>query len=486
MTDLRKTESVLDFPESLEGRLMVRDITNNLLIEVQKKAGSALRLGVEQGYYRLFLETSARILEMGILVDEKKTYPVDVSSFQSSSRTRSIPRGEFQSPFVPFGFRVFNEKGLESFHFDFLGSATEGADGVILGLLFNKNVGSLTGYQGSTLFNYTGVLMGMQGSLVGNFTDGDSRGVQATFGFNHIGGNFDGVQISLVNHVSLGISQAQIGGVNIAGGRAGILQLGLLNYASEGVKGLQILGLNYSGGDVLFQTGLGNWASGAVGLGQLSLLFNYAKSLVGLQVGLVNYSEDMTGVQLGLINISKSLKGIPIGIIDIQFNGENRIDLVLETLTREGENPSTNLFSSTYLRLGSEYFYKYLTFGMRLRSESTPAALPLSVLGAGLGFRIPVMIPSLAIHLDGGVNFFLRTMEVDFTKSSSLIYHLAPQFRLFTSYRFMDHFGLLAGFNLWFFTKNFHEGVTEQGRWVITTGAGKLLVDPRFFFGIQI
>lgn len=50
-------------------------------------------------------------------------------------------------------------------------------------------------------------------------------------------------------------------------------------------------------------SGVANWAGGEVQGAQISSVFNYARRLKGLQVGLINVSDSSEGYSIGLINI---------------------------------------------------------------------------------------------------------------------------------------------------------------------------------------
>ncbi len=80
--------------------------------------------------------------------------------------------------------------------------------------------------------------------------------------------------------------------------------MGLFNY-SESYTGVSWAWVNVN------KTSFHGWQYGWVSVAQgefigfqSSLIFNYAKEMHGLQVGLVNYAEELHGVQIGLANIA--------------------------------------------------------------------------------------------------------------------------------------------------------------------------------------
>ncbi len=139
-----------------------------------------------------------------------------------------------------------------------------------------------------------------------NFAN-DVIGIQIGVGGNEARSSLKGFQCGAINFVSGNgdVTGAQIGIANTAGYVEGF-QLGIANHAIE-VKGFQlssiagnhaieVKGVQVSGG--LF----GNYATEVKGV-QIGGLFNYAKRVKGVQIGLINYCERMTGIQIGVINI---------------------------------------------------------------------------------------------------------------------------------------------------------------------------------------
>ncbi len=95
-----------------------------------------------------------------------------------------------------------------------------------------------------------------------------------------------------------------IGFVNGSSGDSAGFSWGLFNY-SEMYTGVSWAWVNVN------KTSFHGWQSGIVNVSQgefigfqSSWIFNYAKQMTGLQLGLVNYSEELHGVQIGLANIA--------------------------------------------------------------------------------------------------------------------------------------------------------------------------------------
>lgn len=135
-----------------------------------------------------------------------------------------------------------------------------------------------------------------------------------------------GVQLGVLSNGGHNLSGAQIGLVNSCREDSVGMQLGVQNYA-EHFRGFQIgigsvtipfpmdfPGVVLSlGPEKRFGCSPGALAEDMSGI-QLSILYNRAKVMNGLQVGFVNDCEDMTGIQIGAINIIREspLKFFPV------------------------------------------------------------------------------------------------------------------------------------------------------------------------------
>jgi hypothetical protein len=89
------------------------------------------------------------------------------------------------------------------------------------------------------------------------------------------------------------------------------LSVGILNYATD-YKGLQWGLVNYARGDV---TG---WQGGFF-FGLIGSVVNATEgNMKGFQAGAVNYARTLTGLQLGLVNYAEAADtGVQIGIVNI-------------------------------------------------------------------------------------------------------------------------------------------------------------------------
>ncbi|WP_437956274.1 hypothetical protein WME76_33215 [Sorangium sp. So ce119] len=79
------------------------------------------------------------------------------------------------------------------------------------------------------------------------------------------------------------------------------------NFVVSQLEGVQIspLGINYAYFDA---TGM-----------QIALAYNEARTLKGIQVGLVNVCRTLYGVQVGLVNVCRTLHGFQIGVVNVAY-----------------------------------------------------------------------------------------------------------------------------------------------------------------------
>jgi len=153
----------------------------------------------------------------------------------------------------------------------------EKTTGVQLAGLFNINTGSITGCQIAGLSNVVNdTIKGVQVAGLFNTLRGKMKGVQIAGLYNLTTKNVDGMQISGCFNLAFG---------NAHGGQI----TGLANLSAKSVNGLQIAGLINFAADT--NSGI-----------QISGLINAAKTMKGLQVGVLNLSDTSSGYAIGLVN----------------------------------------------------------------------------------------------------------------------------------------------------------------------------------------
>lgn len=195
--------------------------------------------------------------------------------------------------------------------------------------LYNLGKKSMSGVQIGGFHNrILQTFRGLQFAVLYNQTNGDFKGIQFAGLFNNVNDNLNGLQFSTgYNNTKNNMEGWQIGTFNTAGKAKGA-QLALLgNFTRKEVKGLQLAGI-----------------------------FNYAKKLKGLQIGLINVADSSSGYSLGLINFIKK------GYHKISLSTNESIDF------------------NAALKTGNDKLYTQLLFGKNLTHHQK-----LTALGFGLG-----------------------------------------------------------------------------------------------------
>jgi hypothetical protein len=172
--------------------------------------------------------------------------------------------------------RIVNHMSL-----NLAGGVERGLDGAEIGGAFNIDLRSVRYAQVAGFANYVGdSVRGAQVAGGLNIAGGPLRGVQVTGGVNLAHGPVQGVQVAgLVN-----LAGGPFCGAAVAGGAH------LARGAGDSVHGVQI-------------AGLANLTRGTVHGAQVAGLFNRARHLKGVQVGLVNVADTSDGYSIGLVNI---------------------------------------------------------------------------------------------------------------------------------------------------------------------------------------
>lgn len=237
---------------------------------------------------------------------------------QSLNVKHFFAKRKFQFSLFP-GIGTKGKMGAQvdnAFSVNLIGGYTAATHGVELAGIFNIVKNDVKGAQLSGVFNlvggniqgiqYAGLynqglqkMNGIQIAGLYNTQRGKVSGIQLSGGFNVTKDTMDGIQVGpIFNSVEKDMSGLQISNIinrsmgNTSGGQVAIV----LNYTKRNLDGLQFgIGVNTVRGT----------ASGA----QVNLGVNYAKTLNGLQFGLVNVSNSSTGFSFGLINISKNYIG---------------------------------------------------------------------------------------------------------------------------------------------------------------------------------
>lgn len=201
---------------------------------------------------------------------------------------------------------------VNKFSVNVLGGYAAGVDGVEIGAAFNIVKNDMKDVQVAGIFNIVGgktrgvqlagmhnnvldSMIGVQASGISNITEGSMEGVQLTGAIGQVYGNMNGVQAGGIVSVTKGNTK----GWQIAGA---------LSYNGKDLDGVQlsgILNMNHKDVDGVQLSGAGNINHGVMKGVQIAGIFNYAREVRGLQIGLVNIADTVTGYSIGILNIVK-------------------------------------------------------------------------------------------------------------------------------------------------------------------------------------
>jgi len=315
LTDLTVPTSALQLSGELEGRFSVRNSQGRLVAEFSKPLGDTLKLALPSGSY-VIRKSDQRSMNS---LDQENYMTAEVSlnrnaqlyltlkDFSGSRLEMTRYRGDEQ-PDPYSGNKVVTFSPLPGMNLP----EVHKEDTVII--------------QGGLIGSLAPRLSGVQGSLVFNITDEESRGAQAAYVFNLAQDSFDGLQYASVFNIANGPFNGiqGSGAFNIAGDTMnGIQGSGVFNISKGALHGIQGAGLfNIAGRPSSGVQGAGmfNIAGELQGI-QGAGLFNYASYMKGVQASVVNVAGTAHGIQIGVVNVTREMYGLPIGLINISRNG---------------------------------------------------------------------------------------------------------------------------------------------------------------------
>ncbi|WP_306349759.1 hypothetical protein [Flavobacterium sp. '19STA2R22 D10 B1'] len=269
------------------------------------------------------------------------------------------------------------------------------------------------------LGGYNGGVRGLEIAGLYNINRMNVEALQIAGVFNTVGGSVKGVQLAgIYNNVFGDLKGIQMSGIHnsVKGSQIGIQVSGLYNNVRKDSKGIQIAGIHntVNGSQNGLQIAFGyNTGNGKVRGAQIAGLFNYAKDLHGIQVGLVNITGSTSGYSFGLLNFKKGgYKKFTVTrneISDVNFSiktGDNKLYTILmagrsereneEKLTSFGIGLGKNIQLSRRLSYNPEISIQYLYLGNWenlnfLRKFDSPLTFRLTrgiALSAGPSFNI--------------------------------------------------------------------------------------------------
>ena len=334
MTDVKEASAVLVVPESVEGRVFVRDPNGKLVAEVYSPGGRMIELGLEEGHYDVVIERDTRTLMTGS-VDLAKGSRLALSydGMAKADRQPTYARGDVDLRPVYFAAALLPTVG------------GAGEDTVVyssLNLLAGKNH----------------TVHGVEIGGVANLLTGDQEGFEVAGVANGIQGYSRGFVVGgVANVIGEEAEGFHVGGVaNVIGETAVGFQVGgVANVIAKETTGFMVGGAaNVLGGD-----SVGWHVAGAMDLvgkkmtGLQTSTINVAKEMTGAQIGVINVAGKATGAQIGVINVAKEMDGAPIGLINIIGDGMHSVAAWTSETTQ----------GTVGVKLGSKHVFSILGVG---------------------------------------------------------------------------------------------------------------------------
>lgn len=243
-------------------------------------------------------------------------------------------------------------------------------NGMMTGAISNK-------YSFNVLGGFTGGTSVAELGGVFNVDRGNVKSVQIAGVFNLVEGNTQGLQLSGATNVNFG----KMDGLQITGAS---------NFLFDSLKGLQLAGAS-------------NFCEGPVQGIQVSGATNVAtKNVDGLQIaGAVNVCLDsMRGIQIAPINVARSVKGMQIGLVNYADYSDQGVPLGLISIVAHGihemEIASTERgYTTISIHTGAPKFYNILSLGVDPRFNDQK----LWSFGYGAGHRFSIH-PKFDVAMD--------------------------------------------------------------------------------------
>lgn len=401
LTDIQDAESLLVIPAELEGNCFIRNTSGVLVSEVRKIRGTEVALALPVGFYTVAIVTPKATTQTSVQLYKDQKAVLENESFAVVPKTYGRSRGANEEAYDESQQAAQNalsrmegddwsEYDLEYDDFDDFSDFDDEAGGSksLAGSTFDQrsedafppaetvwtpmsvtiipgwrmpdpsadyvNVSAgafmaidkhINGIQASPFMNIlSGSIRGIQGAGFMNIATGPFNAVQAA-GFMNIAngsGPMDGVQAAgFMNLANRDMDGVQVSGfMNRAGGSFNGIQVGsFMNIAKNRFEGLQISNfLNIVGEDSE--------------LLQISSFMNIAKSMDGMQIGIINVARENTGVSLGILNFIESGLMSPAFFQDTEGNA---------FIQYQGGTPSffTTFFVGTEANWGNEWDWDY-------------------------------------------------------------------------------------------------------------------------------
>lgn len=415
LTDLRQVEASLALGPEIQGRIRVRDPQERLVVELQKRPGENVRLGVPLGRYQVRVHDEERVLEGAITVVAGQESRLALPGLQPVALRDTRLRGGTDASFFPVNISFVSPLELNSF-------APRGADNLLgFHFLFGRQR-RLYGLDLAAGVNFVDELArGGLLALASNLVMGELSGAELSLLFNLAGAPSHGVQLAPLG-ANLTLSDwvgAQLGGAGnlILGNGVGVQLSPAFNFTTGDMNGAQA--------SLAANLALGDLRGGA-----LAAVANVHDQVMGGQVAFFNLSRAVTGAQLGAVNVAANVDGLQLGAVNIAASSAwpvGLLNLVGDGLHHIGGMSSNVAPIGARLQLGGKFLYSAWTFGLRpgQREEPLLAALDFSV-----GGRISLLETAGGIFVDveSGVATLPRSFQAwgkDWQSAAPMFVHRA-------------------------------------------------------------
>lgn len=357
MTDLRSTSAGMTLDENIEGRIFIRDASDELVAELYKKSGRSMSLGLPAGNYKVRLEKKSELKEVSIALADGKQQKIVDGDFKKVAAEKTVARGNSdERGGVELGGKRSCANGdtaicsLDSldhnatFHttFNAVDKDELPRKGLQIGVFTSITHDYMIGGQLSLFADVAKKEMhGIQVSGVAAVSRDHIEGAQIS-GIVNYAGSFDGLQLSHINIAKDNSEGVQVSSLNLALDSLSVVQVGAINYA--GAVPVQVGSINVAGASdvqvsaINVASSVENTMVGAI---------NVASHNNSVDVGVINVAGSSTGRQIGLINVCGNCEKTPIGLINIVGNGVWTASGIFNEMGGTGIK----------LDLGTAYFY---------------------------------------------------------------------------------------------------------------------------------
>lgn len=394
LTDLRGTSALLSVAAELEGRLFLRDAAGRLVVELDKRAGRAVTIGLEPGEYRATLEhTPGTYRGVVSVVDDAQTLLVASMLTQVEGERVAVRGG---APVLPADPGVPAAVPDEPPDIDLRPVTVTLVPGLSMNDGGEREV--LNHVSLNLLMGWSDHLDGVEVSGLGAIRTGAVTGVQAAGSFNYAAGGLAGVQVSGVLNSAHDPSR-------------GVQAAGVANVSLDAFTGVQA-------------SGVANYARGLVGVQAAPVLNLSLDEVHGTQLGVTNVAVGrVQGAQIGLLNVAPSAD-FALGLFNLMWEGRTHLSTWSDELG----------FVHVGVKHGGDYWHNSYQVGYRLVGDEVVFAC-----GLGLGGHVP-MGERFFMDFDLDVHHLADETFADLDQI-----HLMPRVAVTVGWRMVPRLALFAG-----------------------------------------